>query len=184
MDVYRIQRILPLFSICLLVLFAGCGGETPQKQPEPVLPKSKAVEAKPPVTSNEGQEGKEGSPALQESSYQYNPEGRRDPFQSVIVLTDKKKLTENVPPLQRMDLGELKLIGIIWGGFGYNAMLQATDGKGYPVRVGTRIGLNGGRVTKISSNTLIVEEQYTDIFGEKKVREVTMELHPQKERSE
>jgi type IV pilus assembly protein PilP len=184
MGAYRIQKVLTLVSGCLLVMFAGCSGETPQKQPVPVLPKAKTTEAKPSLVPGEGQEGKTPNPALQESAYQYNPEGRRDPFQSVIVVTDRRKLTENVPPLQRMDLGELRLIGIIWGGFGYNAILQASDGKGYPVRMGTRLGLNGGRVSKISSNSLVVEEQYTDIFGEKKVREITMELHPQKERLE
>jgi type IV pilus assembly protein PilP len=184
MDVNRIQKVLWLLSGCLLLTFSGCGGETPQTQPVPVLPKAKAVEAKTPMAPGEAQEGKTPNPASQESAYQYNPEGRRDPFQSVIVVTDRKKLIENVPPLQRMDLGELKLIGIIWGGFGYNAILQASDGKGYPVRMGTRLGLNGGRVSKISSNSIVVEEQYTDIFGEKKLREITMELHPQKERLE
>jgi len=115
--------------------------------------------------------------------YAYDPGGRRDPFRSILVSSETKNL-ENLPPLLRTEVGELRLIGIVWGGFGYTAMVQLQDGKGYTIRVGTAVGPNHGVVRKITDRYLTVEEKYIDIFGENKVREVKLELHPQKEGSE
>jgi len=63
-------------------------------------------------------------------------------------------------------------------------MVQTPDGKGYTIRVGTPVGPNKGVVRHITDRYLTIEEKYTDIFGEKKVREVKLDLHPQKEGSE
>ena len=82
-----------------------------------------------------------------------------------------------MPPLQRISLTELNLIGIIWGGFGYSAMVQTLDGKGYTVRQGTRIGPNNGTVSSITENAVIVHERYTDVYGSKQVREYVKLLH-------
>jgi type IV pilus assembly protein PilP len=84
---------------------------------------------------------------------------------------------QNLPPLQRISLTELNLIGIIWGGFGYSAMVQTPDGKGYTVRQGTRIGPNNGTVSSITENAVIVHERYTDVYGSKQVREYVKLLH-------
>lgn len=109
--------------------------------------------------------------------YTYNPSGRRDPF--AIVLKDAKIGEENqsLPPLQQLSLTELNLIGIVWGGFGYSAMVQAPDGKGYTVRQGTRVGPNGGAVSSISENAIVVQERFTDVYGNKQVREYVKLLH-------
>ena len=109
--------------------------------------------------------------------YTYNPSGRRDPF--AIVLKDAKIGEENqsLPPLQQLSLTELNLIGIVWGGFGYSAMVQAPDGKGYTVRQGTRVGPNGGAVSSITENAIVVQERFTDVYGNKQVREYVKLLH-------
>jgi len=171
-------------TLVVLAMLSGCGGEVPKKQPEPVT--SKVSEAKPAPAPKEKETvaGPVAPVPSPEASFQYNPSGRRDPFRSIIVVGEKKKSSENLPPLQRMDLSEFRLIGVLWGGFGFNAMLQSSDGKGYPVRVGTHIGMNNGVIRRISINGLTVEENYTDIFGEKKMREFHMELHTEKERPE
>lgn len=116
-----------------------------------------------------------------ETPFQYNPDGRRDPFKSIIVSSEKHASAENLPPLQRKELAELKLIGIVWGGFGYGAVIQTPDGKGYSVRKGTRIGLNNGIISRITNKEVVVQEKYVDIFNESKMRDIVMELHPQKE---
>jgi type IV pilus assembly protein PilP len=109
--------------------------------------------------------------------YSYNPSGRRDPF--AIVLRDPKmgEENQNLPPLQQLSLTELNLIGIVWGGFGYSAMVQAPDGKGYTVRQGTRVGPNGGAVSSITENAIVVQERFTDVYGNKQVREYVKLLH-------
>ncbi len=120
----------------------------------------------------------EGFLPLAPGAYTYDPSGRRDPFAS-IVRDGPLPGTENVdlPPLQRLSLTELNLMGILWGGFGYSAMVQAPDGKGYTVRVGTKIGPNNGVVIAITENALTVEERFTDVYGKKQVREYVKRLH-------
>jgi type IV pilus assembly protein PilP len=116
-----------------------------------------------------------------ETLFQYNPEGRRDPFKSIIVSSEKQKSVENLPPLQRKEVSELKLIGIVWGGFGYGAVIQTPDGKGYAVRKGTRVGLNNGTISQITDKEIVIKEKYLDMFNESKMKEIVMELHPRKE---
>jgi len=164
----------------LVAFLYGCGETAPPVASKPapstataVVPKPSAEEivpAAPPVK-------KEDPIAL----FEYNPEGRRDPFKSIIIASGKRNTSENLPPLQRKELSEMKLIGIVWGGFGHGAIVQTSDGKGYPIRKGTRIGLNNGVVSQITNKEVVIEEKYLDIFGETKMRNIVMELHPQKE---
>jgi type IV pilus assembly protein PilP len=115
------------------------------------------------------------------SGYVYLPEGRRDPFLSILreagSETAKKMDEANLPPLQRVTVAELSVIGIVWGGFGYMAMVQAPDGRGYAVQRGARIGNNNGIVSAITEKAVIVEERFTDIYGKKQVREYAKPLH-------
>jgi len=157
----------------------GCvGGTSP-----PPSGKQAAVKPPPPVPTAVAEQKTEGQNP-QPAPYVYNAEGRRDPFQSILVSMESGKNLQSLPPLLRTEIGELRLIGIVWGGFGYSAMVQTPDGKGYTIRVGTRVGPNNGAVRRITERYLTIEEKYTDIFGEKKVREVKLDLHPQKEGSE
>jgi type IV pilus assembly protein PilP len=118
-----------------------------------------------------------GSVASMPGEYSYNPSGRRDPFS--VVLKDSKtgEPNQSLPPLQQLSLTELNVIGIVWGGFGYSAMVQAPDGKGYTVRQGTRVGPNGGAVSSITENAIVVQERFTDVYGNKQVREYVKLLH-------
>ena len=113
--------------------------------------------------------------------YAYLPEGRRDPFQAMLALPGAQGVAptaeSNQPPLQRVTVAELTVIGIVWGGFGYTAMVQTPDGNGYAVQRGARIGNNNGVVSAITEKAIIVEERTTDIYGKKQVREYAKPLH-------
>jgi type IV pilus assembly protein PilP len=116
--------------------------------------------------------------------YTYNPQGRRDPFRSILVTSENVKKFERLLPLQRVEIAEMKLIGIVWGSLGSAAMVETPDGKGYTIRKGTLLGPRNGVVKKITERNVTVLEEYTDIFGDSKMREVVMELYPQKEGTE
>lgn len=116
-------------------------------------------------------------PALPPGEYTYNASGRRDPFAAIIKDGKGNEENHQIPPLQRLSLTELNLIGIVWGGFGYSAMVQAPDGRGYTVRPGTRIGPNNGVVSSITENAIVVQERFTDVYGNKQVREYVKLLH-------
>ena len=177
-----------LTMACAFVLFvatsSGCGGGQPPQQ-APSAAKQAATKAPGTAAQTAVVEMKtEGAPVPTPPLYAYNPEGRRDPFRSILVTSETGKTLESLPPLLRTDVSELRLIGIVWGGFGYSAMVQTPDGKGYTIHVGTPVGPNRGKVRTITEQYLTVEEKYTDIFGENKAREVKLDLHPQKEGSE
>lgn len=110
--------------------------------------------------------------------FTYDPAGRRDPFAPILQQRPGGDTPdENLPPLQRVNLTELNLIGIVWGAYGYTALIQTPDGKGYTVRRGTRIGLNNGVVAAVTERGIIVQERFTDIYGKKQEREYVKLLH-------
>jgi type IV pilus assembly protein PilP len=113
----------------------------------------------------------------------YDPSGRRDPFAPVIQDLQLGRVDVNLPPLQRVTLTELNLIAIVWGAYGYTAMVQTPEGHGYTVKRGTRVGQNNGVVSAITERGIIVQERFTDVYGKKQEREYVKLLHP-KEGSE
>ncbi len=108
----------------------------------------------------------------------YEPEGKRDPFVS-FVKSDAQKMKEDqsaVPPLQRYELGELKMVGVIWGKSGASALVEAAEGRGYTVLVGNRIGRSGGVVTRITDKEITVKEEFPGAGGKTVSRESVLQL--------
>ena len=163
----------------LLSLIAGAGilgcsdsGKPPEaKSPASIKPKQQVIT--------------QGTATIMEQKpqavYSYKPAGKRDPFSPLIVKEDRKALTGERPPLERYSLHEFKLSGIVWGGFGYNAMLEGPDGKGYFVHVGTILGQNKGIVKKITQHTMVIEEKFKTISGETDRKEIVIELRKKQE---
>lgn len=113
--------------------------------------------------------------------FSYRPVSRRDPFAPIIVKQEKKASMGDRPPLERYNISEFKLSGIVWGGFGYNAMLEGPDGKGYFIRVGTILGPNRGVVKKITQNLIVIEEKFKNVMGETERKEITVQLRKKQE---
>ena len=187
----QLHNKIGLFSIltyCIVVtlfLFAGCqGDEGPQKKVRAAPSAQKETPVPEPQQEVEEMEEDIALSVPQLSEYRYNPLGRRDPFRSIVVTTQQKGAIPDLPPLQQVEVAELKLIGIIWGSLGYSAMVKTPDGKGYTIRVGTALGLHNGIVNKMTSRNLTVQEEFTDVFGTLKKREIKLGLYPQEERGE
>lgn len=117
----------------------------------------------------------------QPPEYSYDPQGRRDPFAPIIVQAEQKARAGNLSPLERYDLNQFKMTGVVWGGFGYNAMIEGPDGKGYFIRVGTVIGPNKGVVKKITQQTMVVEEKYKTFSGGTERKEIVIQLRKKQE---
>jgi len=108
----------------------------------------------------------------------YFSAGKRDPFRP---LASKAKGAaarprENLSPLERFELGQLKLVGIVWDIKEPRAMVEDGLGLGYIVKVGTPIGPNEGKVKAIKPREIVIEETYTDFFGARKSRQVSKPL--------
>lgn len=112
------------------------------------------------------------------SARSYDPSGRRDPFAPVLQLLGLGPIDTTLPPLQRVGLTEMNLIAVMWGAYGYTAMVQTPDGNGYSVRRGTRIGPNNGVVSAVTEKGIVVQERFTDVYGSKQEREYVKLLHP------
>ena len=109
--------------------------------------------------------------------YSYDPQSRRDPFQP-LTKAIKEKVQLDVPPLQRYQLSDVKILGIIWGGYGYYGLIQTPDGKGYTVKEGMLMGTNNGVIKAISDKAIIVSEPTIDFTGKKIEKEVELLLRP------
>jgi type IV pilus assembly protein PilP len=170
------QSIASALTVPVLAgLLAACGEPTKAPVPAASTPVQKQAIATAPTKTAE----KTGDEAV--AVYSYSANGRRDPFAPIIVPEAKKGPAMDRPPLERYNITEFKLSGIVWGGFGYNAILEGPDGKGYFVHVGTVVGPNRGVVKKITPNTVIVEEKYKTYTGETERRETVVELRKTQE---
>jgi type IV pilus assembly protein PilP len=104
----------------------------------------------------------------------YNPAGRRDPFLPPRV--GPSIVSGATSPLQRYDVGQLRLVAVIYDTREPRAVVEDDQGLGYIVRLGTPIGTNGGAVTAIQRGKVIISEDTVDFYGEHRPVEVTMEL--------
>jgi len=105
----------------------------------------------------------------------YDPAGRRDPFRPPRV-SQQTAAGEARTPLQRYDLGQLKLVAVIYEAQSPRAVVEDDAGLGYIVHVGTQIGVNGGAVKAIERGKMRVEEESIDFYGDRQTSEVVMEL--------
>ncbi len=100
---------------------------------------------------------------------QLAPGRRRDPFRPITLnVRSNTRRRENLSPLERLDLGQLNLVGIVWDIKEPRAMVEDSAGLGYVIKVGTPIGNNDGTVKAILRNQIVVEEFTDDIYGVRK----------------
>jgi len=114
-----------------------------------------------------------------EDTYRYNPAGKRDPFFSPLYrVTEQAAMAsdETKTPLQRLDLGQFKVVGIILETGEPKALIEDNSGLGYIVTSGTLIGPRGGVIKSIESGRILVEEYETDFYGKRQALEKEMPL--------
>lgn len=162
------MRRIPFFRIWLcaaafLLVIVGCGGGG--KKPA----KAKPGAAKPVVSQAEEAPEAVTPTVVEETRYRFRPEGKRDPFVPFISPSDE--IQPGKTPLERFDLYQLKLTGIIAG---KEAMALAPDGVVYYIKVGTPIGRHGGKVVRIKRDEVVVKEKFRDYRGDVQSKEVSL----------
>ncbi len=114
----------------------------------------------------------------------YNPKGKIDPFEPlfkekpIVATSQQKKKKKRIPrtPLEKVDLSQLQLVGIILARSGNKALVQEASGKGYIIKKGTYIGLNSGQVVNIQKDNVVIEEEIEDILGKVVTRRTELRL--------
>ena len=112
--------------------------------------------------------------APESQGFTYSPEGRRDPFVSLIRRggTGLAPTIGGARPsgLGGLETAEVTLKGTIQSQSGYVGILLGADNKTYIVRAGDR--LLDGTVRSITQNALVILQQVNDPLSLEKQREV------------
>lgn len=122
------------------------------------------------------------SSALEPQGFTYNPEGRRDPFVSLLRRGTGLQLGaagSRPPGLAGLGAAEVALKGTVQSRSGYVAILQGSDNKTYIVRPGDK--LFDGTVRSITANAMVILQQVNDPLSLDKEREVRKVLRQTEE---
>ncbi len=113
-----------------------------------------------------------------EESYSYNPNNKRDPFQSFLATASEDLLLDNIPrtPLQKYEVGQYSLTGIIWGIDRPRALVEDPDGIGHVVEIGTYMGTKWGKVESIEEGMVVVTEELQTVDGQLVVKRQELRL--------
>lgn len=143
------SMLIPLAAVLLL----GCGEEKP---PMAVLP---------PVAKGPAKTAAADTAAQTTASvmYMYSPVGKRDPFRGLYMEGSQAARTESgdappvcSEPLCNFDLNDLTVVAVVSGDANPLAMVEDKTGTGHMVRRNTKIGRQGGKVTQILRDCIVV----------------------------
>lgn len=111
----------------------------------------------------------------EDKNYVYDATGKRDPFLP-FDLRPTNNEDPNLPPLQRITVGQLKLTATLAGLEDPSAIVETQTGKGFTIKKGTKIGTENGVVVDILQDKVVIVEEMTDFTGKKKSRTIELKL--------
>jgi type IV pilus assembly protein PilP len=156
--------------IFLLFIIGGCE----KKQPPAKKPMAEMVKPAPVKEAPKAEEAKK----TETEEYKYNAGGRRDPFLSLIEITKEKPTKKKgATPFESYSLDEIRLLAIASSNNKHYALVMLPDGKTYSITRGMTIGMQGGKVEKITKDSVWIREYVKDYRGELKPRDTILKLH-------
>ena len=156
----RIARpvLPPAAALGALLFVLSCQDAAPPAPADPAAA-AKARQAAPAALAQ----------APSEAPFAYSPVGKRDPFRSYLSdIEQQGALSQLGRPrevTEKYDLEQYHLTGVVTGPYHPKAMVEDPKGHGHVVRVGSRLGKNGGRVARIAGHELVVVEKAFDATG-------------------
>lgn len=162
------MRIKPFHMIIATLILVACGKDAPP--PPPPVAAGTPGGAVPVQVAPEA-EKKNPLDFLKSSGEEYyRPSGKRDPFKPFeggnILFTAVSKA-----PLEQFEINQLELTAIVWGIPRPKVLFRAPDGYSYIAQVGTGIGRNRGKISRITRNKVLIAEEFRDPSGEYVARE-------------
>ena len=110
-------------------------------------------------------------------NYRYDPQRRRDPFQSLIGPAPRLQAGQRPPGVPGFLIDELKLTGIFRRKADLVAMVLGPDNKGHLIRVGDKV--LDGEVIRISPSSVVFRQEVNDPTRIERYREVVKDLAPE-----
>jgi len=137
-----------------------------------------AAQDKPAVPPPPQAPGAAAAPAPAPPPFVYNPEGRRDPFVSLVARAAEARARQGKQPaaggIAGFLVSELSLKGIMQSRGERVALVAGPDAKTYLIRVNDR--LLDGSVRAITADTVVCLQDVNDPLSLTKQREVRMTL--------
>ena len=165
------MRAPVLTGLAFLVASAMAFGQAPAPSPAPTLESPKEKDTIRAILEQEME--------VPPGAYTYNPQGRRDPFVSLLKPVGPAGPGERPHGMEGFLIQEVALKGIVKSEGSFIALLQGTDGKSYFCKVGQR--LFDGQIVAMDKETVTFRQDVTDPLSSVKTREVKKTLYPSEE---
>lgn len=110
-------------------------------------------------------------------TYHYDPQGRRDPFRSLVGPAPKIQAGARPPGPAGFLIDEMKLQGVIKTKQGPVGMINGPDNKGYLVHVGDKV--LDGEVIRVTPSSVVFRQEVNDPTRIERYREVVKDLSPE-----
>lgn len=118
-----------------------------------------------------------------DDTYRYDPQGRRDPFKSLVGPASQRVRREDAPPgPPGFMIDEIDLQGVLGRSGGYVAIIKGPDNIGYNLQVGDKVF--DGEVIRITPQSIVFRQEVNDPTRIERFREVVKELVPQSDRKQ
>ncbi len=99
----------------------------------------------------------------------YSPVGKRDPFRSYLIELERQTALASSgrqkEPTEMFEVDQYHLTAIISGTSQPKAMVEDPTGRGHVVHLGSRLGKNSGRISRITGSELVITEEVQDATG-------------------
>ncbi len=112
-------------------------------------------------------------------TYRYDPQGRRDPFRSLVGPAPRIEPGQRPPGVPGFLIDEMKLTGIVKTRQGMVGVISGPDNKGYLIRVGDKV--LDGEVIRITDRAVVFRQEVNDPTRIERFREVVKDLTPPSE---
>lgn len=167
------------FSLSLIIVVAAVAT---------VIAQTPAPSTAPAATTGTAVTGTSVQQTLQEileeptgaDTYRYDPQGRRDPFASLVGPRPKLEGGIRPPGVPGFLIDEIKLTGIIRTRQGIVGVIAGPDNKGYLIRIGDKV--LDGEVVRITPSSVVFRQEVNDPTRIERFREVVKDLTPPSEK--
>jgi type IV pilus assembly protein PilP len=176
------------FAMCWVMLAASACSNRAESPKKPEIKQAATVPAAKKADGAAKQPVSAPTASVQTvaAEFTYEPAGKPDPFMPLVsdaAITRQKTAGQaapedaNLPPLQKYDLSEFKLVAIIIQDDNTStAMVEDKAGYGYILKQGMLVGKNNGIIRQITPSTIVVEEKTVDASGSEKNNTVTLSV--------
>jgi Tfp pilus assembly protein PilP len=169
-----IMKAITIVSLVLALSSAGlraqtppAGGQAGAQKPEPPKAQTPEAPAQPPQPATAAP-----APPPPQEAYTYQPEGRRDPFLSLLGTGTEQRVTSRKSDgVAGISVAEISVRGILQSRGTLVAMVAGPDNKTYIVHPGDK--LLDGTIKTITTQGLVIIQEVNDPLSLVKQREVT-----------